>query len=96
VRLLKEVMARVESKGTGAIEMERKGSTGSTFSVLSSGSSNNLARRDNETVEEWEKRKVRWDKKEKAKADEARRLRVIVSSYSRFFAAILDKFVLTW
>lgn len=83
VRLLKEVMARVESKGlsggTSAVEMERKGSTGSTFSILSSTSSNNLARRDSETVEEWEKRKSRWEKKEKAKADEARRLKVIVS-----------------
>ncbi|GAA5916286.1 uncharacterized protein JCM6883_001447 [Sporobolomyces salmoneus] len=80
VRLLKEVMARVESKGVGGIEMERKGSTGSSMSILSSGSSN-LARRENETVEEWEKRKIRWEKKEKAKADEARRLRVIHDTY---------------
>ncbi|GAA5953609.1 hypothetical protein JCM3765_006917 [Sporobolomyces pararoseus] len=83
VRLLKEVMARVESKGlsAGAVEMERKGSTGSTFSILSSGSSSNLARRESETVEEWEKRKSRWEKKEKAKADEARRLKVIHDTY---------------
>lgn len=59
--------------------MERKGSTGSAISILSTGSSS-LARRESETLEEWEKRKTRWEKKEKAKADEARRLRVIVSA----------------
>ncbi|GAA5829258.1 hypothetical protein JCM3766R1_001038 [Sporobolomyces carnicolor] len=80
VRLLKEVMARVESKGLGGIEMERKGSTGSAISILSTGSSS-LARRESETLEEWEKRKTRWEKKEKAKADEARRLRVIHDTY---------------
>ncbi|GAA6014500.1 hypothetical protein JCM11491_004516 [Sporobolomyces phaffii] len=80
VRLLKEVMARVESKGIAGVEMERKGSTGSGFSVLSNGSLN-LARRESETADEWEKRKVRWEKKEKAKADEARRLRVIHDTY---------------
>ncbi|GAA5877835.1 hypothetical protein JCM16303_000255 [Sporobolomyces ruberrimus] len=78
VRLLKEVMARVESKG---VEMERKGSTGSVVSTMSGASSGTLTRRDNESNDEWEKRKSRWDKKEKAKADEARRLKVIHDTY---------------
>lgn len=82
VRLLKEVMARVESKG---VEMERKGSTGSVVSTMSGASSGTLTRRDNESNEEWEKRKSRWDKKEKAKADEARRLKVIASRFLLLF-----------
>lgn len=64
-------MARVETKG-GASEMERKASQGSVMSLGG-------GRRDSESVEEWEKRKARWEKKEKAKIDEARRLKVIVS-----------------
>ncbi|GAA5843821.1 hypothetical protein JCM11251_001812 [Rhodosporidiobolus azoricus] len=64
VRLLKEVMARVED---GSREMERK---------LSSGGA-----REGESQEEYEKRRVRYEKKEKAKLDEARRLRVIHDTY---------------
>ncbi|GAA5830077.1 hypothetical protein JCM5353_000700 [Sporobolomyces roseus] len=78
VRLLKEVMARVETKGGGASasasEMERKASQGSVMSLGG-------GRRDSESVEEWEKRKTRWEKKEKAKIDEARRLKVIHDTY---------------
>jgi hypothetical protein len=61
VRLLKEVMARVEDGGR---EMERKLSTGGV--------------REGESSEEYERRKTRYERKEKAKMDEARRLRVIV------------------
>ncbi|GAA5917238.1 hypothetical protein JCM6882_005538 [Rhodosporidiobolus microsporus] len=64
VRLLKEVMARVED---GSREMERK---------LSSGGA-----REGESAEEYEKRRVRYERKEKAKMDEARRLRVIHDTY---------------
>ncbi|GAA6020518.1 hypothetical protein JCM10207_000029 [Rhodosporidiobolus poonsookiae] len=64
VRLLKEVMARVED---GSREMERKLSTGGI--------------RDGETGEEFERRKARYERKEKAKMDEARRLRVIHDTY---------------
>ena len=67
-------MARVETKGSASAiasgEMERKASQGSTMS--------GLGRRDSETQEEWDKRRARWEKKEKAKVDEARRLKVIV------------------
>ena len=65
-------MARVETKGSASAsgEMERKGSQASTMS--------GLGRRDSETQEEWDKRRAKWEKKEKAKVDEARRLKVIV------------------
>jgi hypothetical protein len=62
VRLLKEVMARVEDSGRG----ESSGRRAS-------------APRDGETEEEREKRIVKNDRKERAKGDEARRLKVIVS-----------------
>jgi len=61
VRLLKEVMARVEE---GSRDMERKLSTGGV--------------RDGETHDEWVRRRARYERKERAKVDEARRLRVIV------------------
>ncbi|BGP66439.1 hypothetical protein NBRC10512_002495 [Rhodotorula toruloides] len=64
VRLLKDVMARVED---GSKEMERKLSTGGV--------------REGETVEEYEKRRARYERKERAKVDEARRLRVIHDTY---------------
>ncbi|GAA5853193.1 hypothetical protein JCM9279_006257 [Rhodotorula babjevae] len=64
VRLLKEVMARVEE---GSRDMERKLSTGGM--------------RDGETLGEWERRRARYERKERAKADEARRLRVIHDTY---------------
>ncbi|GAA5878665.1 hypothetical protein JCM8547_005114 [Rhodosporidiobolus lusitaniae] len=64
VRLLKEVMARVEDGGR---EMERKLSTGGV--------------REGESMEEYERRKQRYERKEKAKMDEARRLRVIHDTY---------------
>ncbi|GAA5938654.1 uncharacterized protein JCM15063_005381 [Sporobolomyces koalae] len=75
VRLLKEVMARVETKSTHtatAPEMDR---------TANASSSSTITRRDSESQQEWDKRKARWDKKEKAKADEARRLRVIHDTY---------------
>ncbi|GAA5989478.1 hypothetical protein JCM11641_007315 [Rhodosporidiobolus odoratus] len=64
VRLLKQVMARVED---GSREMERKISTGGI--------------REGETQEDLEKRRQRYERKEKAKVDEARRLRVIHDTY---------------
>ncbi|KPV72939.1 uncharacterized protein RHOBADRAFT_55598 [Rhodotorula graminis WP1] len=64
VRLLKEVMARVEE---GSRDMERKLSTGGM--------------RDGETRDEWERRRARYERKERAKVDEARRLRVIHDTY---------------
>lgn len=48
----------------GSKEMERKLSTGGV--------------REGETAEEYEKRRARYERKERAKVDEARRLRVIV------------------
>ncbi|GAA5909617.1 hypothetical protein JCM8208_007202 [Rhodotorula glutinis] len=64
VRLLKEVMARVEE---GSRDMERKLSTGGM--------------RDGETRDEWDRRRARYERKERAKVDEARRLRVIHDTY---------------
>ncbi|GAA6040814.1 hypothetical protein JCM8097_007724 [Rhodosporidiobolus ruineniae] len=64
VRLLKEVMARVED---GSREMERKLSTGGI--------------REGESMDEFERRKQRYERKERAKVDEARRLRVIHDTY---------------
>lgn len=63
VRLLKEVMARVED---GSREMERKLSDAGT------------APRPGESEDEWGRRRAKYERKEKAKLDEARRLRVIV------------------
>ncbi|GAA5993471.1 hypothetical protein JCM10908_002210 [Rhodotorula pacifica] len=67
VRLLKQVMARVED---GSREMERKRSE-----------AGDLGAREGESMEEWEKRRARYERKEKAKLDEARRLRVIHDTY---------------
>ncbi|BGP20769.1 hypothetical protein JCM10213_008908 [Rhodosporidiobolus nylandii] len=64
VRLLKEVMARVQD---GSREMERKLSEGGV--------------RPGESADAFEARKLRYEKKEKAKMDEARRLRVIHDTY---------------
>ncbi|BGP43944.1 hypothetical protein JCM10449v2_008001 [Rhodotorula kratochvilovae] len=64
VRLLREVMARVEE---GSRDMERKLSTGGA--------------REGESTEEWERRRARYERKERAKSDEARRLRVIHDTY---------------
>ncbi|GEM11769.1 hypothetical protein Rt10032_c17g5786 [Rhodotorula toruloides] len=64
VRLLRDVMARVED---GSKEIERKLSTGGV--------------REGETFEEYEKRRARYERKERAKVDEARRLRVIHDTY---------------
>ncbi|GAA5903390.1 hypothetical protein JCM5296_005636 [Sporobolomyces johnsonii] len=68
VRLLKEVMARVD-EGRGR-ELEK----------LSSGGGG-IGRREGETAEEWERRQLKWERKEKAKVDEARRLKVIHDTY---------------
>lgn len=67
VRLLRQVMARVEE---GSRDMERKRSN-----------AGETGPRDGESVQEWEKRKQRYERKEKHKVDEARRLRVIVSLF---------------
>lgn len=64
VRLLRQVMSRVEE---GSRDMERKRS-----------SAGESGPREGESEAEWEKRKERYERKEKAKADEARRLKVIV------------------
>ncbi|GJN94789.1 hypothetical protein Rhopal_007881-T1 [Rhodotorula paludigena] len=64
VRLLREVMARVEENSR---DMERKLSTGGI--------------REGESGDEYERRKARYERKERAKQDEARRLRVIHDTY---------------
>ncbi|GAA5967864.1 hypothetical protein JCM21900_003818 [Sporobolomyces salmonicolor] len=69
VRLLKEVMARVD-EGRGR-ESERKRNSGGGV----------IGRREGETTEEWERRQLKWERKEKAKVDEARRLKVIHDTY---------------
>lgn len=70
-------MARVEE---GSRDMERKRS-----------SAGESGPREGESEAEWEKRKERYERKEKAKADEARRLKVIVRFRSGDFARDLSR-----
>lgn len=68
VRLLKEVMARVDESARR--EREKEAARGYYRSVPRAG----------ETFEDFERRVARTERKERAKQDEARRLKVIVSS----------------